>query len=55
MGPQILEILDDEVFVDSLTDTERAACESFKMVYANVLGRKTSSDFSDGIQKLQNA
>ena len=55
MGPPVLEILDDEAFVDSLTDTEWAACESFKMVCANILGRKTSSDFSYGIQKLQNA
>jgi hypothetical protein len=55
VGPQIREILDDEAFVDSLTDTERAAWESFKRVCANVLGRKKSPDFSDGIQKLQNA
>jgi len=53
--PQIREILDDEAFVDRLTDTERAAWESFKRVCANVLGRKKSPDFSDGIQKLQNA
>ena len=55
MRPQIREILDDEAFVDRLTDTERAAWESFKRVCANVLGRKKSPDFSDGIQKLLNA
>ena len=55
VGPQIREILDDEAFLDSLPDTERAAWESFKTVYANALGRKKSPDFSDSIQKLQNA
>ena len=55
MGPQIREILDDEAFVESLTDTERAPWESFKCVCANFLGRKESPDFSDGIQKRLNA
>jgi hypothetical protein len=55
VGPQIQEILEDETFVDGLTDTERAAWESFKAVCATALGRKKSPDFSNGIQKLQNA
>jgi hypothetical protein len=50
--PQILEILEDEAVVESLTDTEQAAWESFKWICANFLGRKKSHDFSDGIQKL---
>ena len=55
MGPQIREILDDEAFVESLTDTERAAWESFKWACANFLGRKEYPYFSDGIQKHLNA
>jgi hypothetical protein len=54
MEPQIQEILDDESFVESLTDTEWTAWESFKWVCANFLGRKESPDFSDGIQKRLN-
>jgi hypothetical protein len=55
VGTQIREVIDDEAFVESLTDTERAAWESFKGVCANFLGRKESPDFSDGIQKRLNA
>ena len=55
MGPQIRENLEDEVFVESLTDTERAAWESFKWICTNFLGRKKSPDFSDGIQKYLDA
>jgi hypothetical protein len=54
VGPQIRESLEDEVFVVSLTDTERAAWESFKWICANFVGRKKYPDFSDGIQKLLN-
>ena len=49
------EIAEDEVFVESLTDTERAAWQSFKWVCTNFLGRKESPGISDGIQKLLNA
>jgi hypothetical protein len=52
--PQTREILEDEGFVETLLDTERAAWESVKWVSANFLGRKISADFSDGIQKLLN-
>ena len=55
MGPQIREILDDKAFVESQTDTEGAAWESFKWVCANVLGIKEYPDFSDSIQKRLNA
>jgi hypothetical protein len=55
VGPQIRELLEGEDFVESLTDTERAAWESFKWVCANFLGRKKSLDFSDGNQEPQNA
>lgn len=55
VGPQVWEILQDEAFVETLTDTERVAWESFKWVCANFLGRKKSPDFSDGMQKLLNA
>jgi hypothetical protein len=51
VGSQIREILEDEAFV-GLTETERADWESFKRVCANVLGRKKSPVFSDGIHKL---
>jgi hypothetical protein len=52
VGPQIREILEEEAFVETLTDTERVAWESFEWVYANVLGRKNSADFSDDIQNF---
>jgi hypothetical protein len=55
VGPEIQEKVEEEAFVESLTDTERAAWESFKLVCANFLGRKESPEFSDGIQKLLNA
>jgi len=55
MGPQIREILDDEAFVESLTNTERTAWESFKWVCAKFVGRKEYPDISDGIQKHLNA
>jgi len=55
VGPQIQEIVEDVAFVESLTDAERAAWESFKWVCENFLERKESPDFSDGIQKLLNA
>jgi hypothetical protein len=55
VGPRTREIVEDEVFLETLTDTERAAWESFKWVCTNFLGRKKSPDFSDGIQKLLNA
>jgi hypothetical protein len=35
VGPQIPEILKDEAFVESLTDLERRAWESFKWVERN--------------------
>ena len=54
VGPQIRELLEGEAFVESLTDSERAAWENFKWVCAN-LGRKKSLDSSDGNQELLNA
>ena len=54
MGPQIRESLEDEACVESLTDTEQAAWESFKWICANFLGRKKSPDFGESIQKLLN-
>jgi hypothetical protein len=55
VGPEIRGSLEDEAFVESLTDTERAARERFKWICSSFLGRKKSPDFSDGIQKLLNA
>jgi hypothetical protein len=55
VGPQIRQILEAQVFVESLTDTERAAWESLKWICASFLGRKKSPDLSSGIQKLLNA
>jgi len=55
VAPQIRESLEDEDFVEGLTDTERAAWESFKWICPYFLGRKKYPDFSDGIQKLLNA
>jgi hypothetical protein len=55
VGPQIRELLEGEAIVESLTNTERAAWESFKWVCTNFLGRKKSLDFSDGNQELLNA
>jgi hypothetical protein len=55
VGPQIRGSLEDEAFVESTTDTERAAWESFKCICANFLGRKKSPEFIDGTQKLLNA
>jgi hypothetical protein len=43
MGPQIRELLEGEAFVESLTDTERAAWESFKLVCAKHLRWKENS------------
>jgi hypothetical protein len=55
VGPQIRGSLEDEAFVESTTDIERAAWESFKWICSNFLGRKKSPEFIDGIQKLLNA
>jgi hypothetical protein len=43
MGPQIRELLEGEVFVESFTDTERAARENFKLVCAKRLRWKEIS------------
>jgi hypothetical protein len=40
VGPQIQEIMEDEAFVDTLTETERATSESFKWVCANFIGER---------------
>lgn len=55
VGPQIREVVEGEPFVESLTDTERAAWERFRWVCANFWGRKKSLDFSDGNQERLNA
>jgi hypothetical protein len=55
VGSEIQEKVEEESFVESLADTERAVWESFKWVCANFLGIKESLEFSDGNQKLLNA
>jgi len=55
VGSQIGKSLEDEAFLESVTDTEQAAWESFKWICATFLGRKKSPFFSHGIQKLLNA
>jgi len=40
VGPQIQEIMEDENFVDSLTETERATLESLKWVCINFIGER---------------
>jgi hypothetical protein len=55
VGPQTREILEDEVYVEILADTERALWENFKWVCAIFLRKKKSPDFSDGMQKLLGA
>lgn len=55
MGPQIKEIMKDEIFDNMLNETELRAWSAFKSVVTNFLGNVKADHYKDIVSELLNA
>lgn len=52
VGPQIRQLMKDEIFKEKLSDLEKSAWESFMKVTSNFLGNHRSKNYKSIIKKL---
>ena len=52
IGPQIRMLINDELFITKMNDTEKNAWQSFKDVVSNFLGNKKSSNYQTIVEQM---
>ena len=52
IGPQIRMLINDELFITKMNDTEKNAWQSFKDVVSNFLGNKKSPNYQTIVEQM---